>query len=121
MIRTFILLLIAICTNSFSNELHFTKMKECEFNPDALDFTTACANIENKNSKIIINAKSKIIELNVGSSYETFIISECYFEEFDVDTQTCNGSNSAGDDMVIYINQKLVVILEPEFKSIVLF
>lgn len=113
-----ILILLAAFSFTFCNGLNFTKMKECEFDPDKAEFNTICSEEQAVNTKFVMEIDDKLARLYMFSEEETYALFECYDED---GYHICNGANSSKDEIVIFIKFDSVVIIEPEFKSLVLF
>lgn len=110
--------LLLLTLSSFCEELNYIKKRTCEFSPDNYDFVTLCASVVDHDSKIIIEIKDKIFELKSNDIKETYTVFECYDE---ADAHICNGMNSMHDDTVLYFYNDSLVILSPEYETLVLY
>ena len=116
--KNIILVLLVFVLASHSNELVFSKMRMCEFDIENESFTTSCSPIESYNSKLNIEMADRIFSLESDDIDETYMTFECYNED---SVHICNGVDSEKDEAVLYFYEDSVVILTPEYESLVLY
>ena len=116
--KNIILILLFFAAAVCSNELVFSKMRICEFDFENESFTTSCSPIESYNSKLSVEMADRIFSLESDYIDETYMTFDCYDED---SVHICNGVDSEKDEAVLYFYEDSVVILTPEYESLVLY